>query len=60
MKKRECVIDRCDDCRWGTYDDKFENMSLNGKPTLIICKYNKYKIVVGSIACEKFSKRNGK
>lgn len=45
----------CDECAHGTYDTQFKNLSIYGKPTLIICEIVKHpKIVVGSTACDKF------
>lgn len=47
----------CDDCAYAAYDQKFENMSLDGKPTLIICPFKEWKIVVGSVGCDNFTRR---
>ena len=46
----------CDECAHATYDNNPLNLSIvDGKPTLIICALIKHpKIVVGSIACDKF------
>lgn len=46
----------CDECAHATYDTNPLNLSIGDKkPTLIICAFIKHpKIVVGSIACDKF------
>lgn len=48
----------CDTCRHATYDMQQKNLSIYGKPTLIICALHPFpKIVVGSLACENYKKR---
>lgn len=41
----------CDDCRYATWDGKFVNMDIYGKPTLLVCKFKAIKIVRGTKAC---------
>lgn len=41
----------CDDCRYATWDGKFANMDIYGKPTLLVCKFKTIKIVRGTKAC---------
>ena len=48
----------CDTCRHATYDMQHKNLSIYGKPTLIICALHPFpKIVVGSLACENYKKK---
>ena len=44
----------CGECGQGTFDMKFENMSLEGKPTLVSCPFQPYKMVVSERACSHF------
>ena len=56
MKKKPTEQHICDECKFATYDTNQMNLSIGDKkPTLIICAFIKHpKIVVGSIACDKF------
>lgn len=57
MKRKQIVeeLHVCDDCARATYDTKFQNLSLTGEPTLVICELHPFpKIVAGSRACENF------
>ena len=48
----------CDECARATFDTNPLNLSIGErKPTLIICPLQEWKIVVGTIACKKFTKR---
>lgn len=48
----------CDTCIHATFDNKFHNLSIYGKPTLIICDLYPHpefpKIVVGTRSCSKY------
>jgi len=44
----------CGECANGTPDYKFENLSLDGKPTLVSCPYKPYKQVVTQKSCNLF------
>lgn len=45
----------CSECKLGTPDLKEENMSIEGKPTLIICSLRPWpKHLVSERACEDF------
>ncbi len=49
----------CDSCRHASFDMQHKNLSIYGKPTLIICALRPFpKIVVGSPACENYRKSN--
>lgn len=48
----------CTDCKHSTFDTKFENLSVDGKPTLIICPFQKWKIVVPGKGCGKYEPKN--
>ncbi len=48
----------CDTCRHATYDMQHKNLSIHGKPTLIICALHPFpKIVVGTKACENYKQK---
>lgn len=48
----------CEECIHATYDMQHKNLSIYGKPTLIICALHPFpKIVVGSLACENYKKK---
>ena len=47
-------IGTCGECAHGTFDWKFENLSLEGKPTLVKCPYKPYKQVVSEKGCNLF------
>lgn len=44
----------CGECAHGTLDWKFDNLSLDGKPTLVKCPYKPYKQVVSEKSCNLF------
>lgn len=45
----------CDTCAHATFDYKFHNLSIYGKPTLVICDLHPFpKIVVGTRACSEY------
>ena len=51
-------VHRCGECGKAVFDYKFENLSLDGKPTLISCPMSgRYKRVVSEFACNKFVMR---
>ena len=58
MTKRQAVPTEqhtCDECKHATYDMQHKNLSIYGKPTLIVCALHpRPKRVVGSRACEDF------
>lgn len=45
-KKNEKVIRFCRDCALSKPDMKFENLSLEGKPTLLSCPYREWRMVI--------------
>lgn len=47
----------CCDCEHGTFDTKFENLSLDGEPTLISCPYSTRKRVVNEVGCSYFKRK---
>lgn len=48
----------CDTCAHATFDYKFHNLSIYGKPTLVICDLHPFpKIVVGTKACPEYIKK---
>lgn len=52
------VIHHCGECALAVFDYKFENLSLEGKPTLVSCPYSgKYKKVVSEVACVNFKEK---
>lgn len=55
-KKNETVIRYCRDCALSTPDMKFENLSLDGKPTLLSCPERKWKMVICTTdVCERYT-----
>jgi hypothetical protein len=57
MSKKQVVKEKqyyCRDCMYGVPDMKFENLSLEGKPTLLKCPYNEWKKLFNEPACKKF------
>lgn len=57
-KTNSPTLHTCDDCAHGTFDMQQKNLSITGKPTLIICPFQKYKIVVGTqTVCGEFRQR---
>lgn len=50
----------CEDCAHATPDMKFENLSLEGKPTLLICPFDKWKKLFKEPACEENFKPKAK
>lgn len=56
--KEPTIIHHCGECASAVADTKFENLSLDGKPTLVTCPHSgKYKKVVSEIACENFKEK---
>ena len=57
-KKQEKVVEKkryyCKDCKFGEPDMKFENLSLDGKPTLLKCPYSEWKKLFNEFACSNF------
>lgn len=52
MKKKKAeTIKYCRDCKHASFDMQFKNLSLDGKPTLIVCPFQKWKKVVTERAC---------
>ena len=54
-QKKEKVVKpilHCEDCAHATPDMKFENLSLEGKPTLLICPFDKWKKLFKEPACK--------
>lgn len=49
-------IFHCEDCAHATPDMKFENLSLEGNPTLLICPFDKWKKLFKEPACEEHFK----
>jgi hypothetical protein len=47
----------CGECGQGTFDMKVENLSLEGKPTLVSCPFQPFKMVVSERACSHFTQR---
>lgn len=45
------IFNVCGTCAYATPDRKFENLSLNGEPTLVSCPFRRWKQNVGQIAC---------
>lgn len=60
-RKKEEVVERhtCGECGLGVFDYKHENLSLDGKPTLVSCpKSGRFKRVVSETACKDFVVRS--
>lgn len=52
------VVHRCGECGRAFPDNKFENLSIDGKPTHVSCLMSGgYKRVVSELACNKFVMR---
>lgn len=45
-KKNETVVRYCRDCALSKPDMKFENLSLDGKPTLLSCPHQEWRMVI--------------
>lgn len=63
MKKKQndkqAIIHHCGECRLAKHDRKFENLSLEGQPTLVSCKYSgRFKRVVSEKACKFFESKD--
>ena len=43
----------CEDCAHATPDMKFENLSLTGEPTLLICPFSQWKKLFKEPACKE-------
>lgn len=52
-KKEVAQVPHCEDCAHATPDMKFENLSLEGKPTLLICPFDKWKKLFKEPACKE-------
>lgn len=49
------IIHHCGECALGIADTKHENLSLEGKPTLVSCPQSGvFKKVVSEVACNNF------
>lgn len=45
----------CRDCSHSTPDTKFENLSVNGEPTLLSCPFKEWRMVITTNeVCENF------
>jgi len=54
-KKNEKVIRFCRDCVLSTPDMKFENLSLDGEPTLLSCPHRQWRMVICTTdVCEHY------
>lgn len=54
----QAVIHHCGECRLAIPDRKFENVSLDGKPTLVSRPYSgRFKKVVTEKACKFFESK---
>lgn len=47
-------VHRCGECGHAKFDEKFENLDVYGRPTLVSCKFFKYKHIVSEFACKEF------
>ena len=57
--KEPTTIHHCGECALAEADTKFENLSLDGKATLVTCPHSgNYKKVVSEVACEFFTPKN--
>lgn len=54
IAKQQTTLHYCGECGHGTPDMKFENLSVDGKPTLVSCPFQPYKMVVCERACDHF------
>lgn len=58
ISQTQQVNHTCGECKNGTYDYKFENLSLESKPTLVSCPYQiGRKRIVSEKACGFFVAR---
>ena len=55
--KKVNQVHTCKECKHGKPDMQFKNLSLSGDPTLIICKFQKWKQNIDKAACERFDMR---
>lgn len=58
-EKQVAPVLHCEDCAHATPDMKFENLSLEGKPTLLICPFDKWKKLFKEPACKRNFKPKG-
>lgn len=58
-KREEKVVYHCEDCAHATPDMKFENLSLDGKPTLLSCPFDRWKKLFKEPACRENFKPKG-
>lgn len=45
-KEENKTVLYCRDCAHSTPDYKFENLSVNGEPTLLSCPHKKWRMVI--------------
>lgn len=59
-KKQKEVIPQhyCEECYYAKPDYKFENLSIEGKPTLLICPFDKWKKLFKEKACKNFKQKS--
>lgn len=49
------VVRYCRDCAYAVEDTKFENLSLEGKPTPLACPFKEWKIIINTTeTCENY------
>lgn len=54
-KQTQTVVRYCRDCAYAVEDTKFENLSLEGKPTLLACPFKEWKIIINTTeTCENY------
>lgn len=54
MRRRVSDGNVCDTCAHGEWDMTFGNLDIYGKPILLKCPNENYKIIRGTQACEKY------
>ena len=62
MKKVENKpVTFCKDCRYSTPDWKFENLNIEGQPTLLKCSINtERKRIINERGCGNYEQRSNK
>lgn len=54
-QQQKKVIRYCNDCIHSTPDMKFENLSVDGKPTLLSCPYQEWRMIITTTeTCDKY------
>ena len=53
-KQDDKPVFHCEDCAHATFDTKFENLSVNGEPTLLVCPFSQWRKLFKEIACDNF------